>query len=69
MINLQLFIIVKPELLQELANNLGVTLDNNLLTLFIANFFAYLIIYVFIKCLINSYFILMPKRVRKAGIY
>ena len=56
-------------MLQELANNLGVTLDNNLLTLFIANFFAYLIIYIFIKCLINSYFMLMPKRMRKAGIY
>lgn len=69
MINLELFIIVKPEMLQVLASNLGVTYDNNLLTLFISNLFAYLIIYIFIKCLINSYFILIPKKVRKAGIY
>lgn len=69
MINLELFIIVKPEMLQVLASNLGVTYDNNLLTLFISNLFAYLIIYIFIKCLINSYFILIPKRLRKAGIY
>lgn len=57
LIDIQKFLIVKSEHLDTLILNLGVNLnktnDTYLLTLILANIFAYLVIYIFIALLLK----------------
>lgn len=65
MIDIKMFILINKETMQNIAQQMNVTIENEYISLLITNMFAYLMIFMCVWVLIYLYSNLLPRNFRR----